>query len=108
MIHVHLVKNSACVLAILRKTLLFLTCAVGLPFCLYAQALPPSVNLAPVAIPSASYVSGDTAVTALNSGYLPRNSRDNHRGSLGNWPHKGTEWVEYDWSQPISTKQIEV
>src|ERR1039457_51353 len=75
---------------------------------LRAQASNAPVNLAVVATPSGSYVSGDTSVTALNDGFTPRNSRDNRRGSYGNWPRTGTQWVEYDWSQPVSTKQIEV
>jgi len=74
---------------------------------LFAQDAAPA-NIAAVATPSAANVSGDTSVTALNDGYTPRNSRDNRRGSYGNWPHTGTQWAEYDWSQPISTKQIEV
>jgi DUF1680 family protein len=67
-----------------------------------------AVNIAVVATPSSSFVSGDTTVTALNNGATPRNSRDARSGSYGNWPQTGTEWVEYDWSQPISTKQVEV
>ena len=75
---------------------------------LLAQNSNAPVNLAVVAQASASEVSGDTSVTALNDGFTPRNSADNRRGSYGNWPNTGTQWVEYDWSQPISTKQIEV
>jgi DUF1680 family protein len=66
------------------------------------------VNLGIVGVPSSSYVSGDTTVKALNSGYTPRNSRDARQGSYGNWPRTGTEWVQYEWSQPISTRQTEV
>ena len=66
------------------------------------------VNLAAVAQPSSSYVSGDTRPTALNDGYDPRSSRDARRGSYGNWPRRGTQWVQYDWSQPISTSKIDV
>jgi len=66
------------------------------------------VNLAVVAQPSASYTSGDTSVAALNDGNEARSSRDRRRGSYGNWPRRDTQWVQYDWSQPISTKQIEV
>src|ERR1043166_3142755 len=61
-----------------------------------------------VATPSSSFVSGDTRNAALNDGLAPRSSRDNRRGSYGNWPRQGTQWVQYEWSQPISTKQIEV
>ena len=75
---------------------------------LRAQSSNAPVNLAAAATPSGSYVSGDTTLAALNDGYAPRNSRDNRRGSYGNWPTTGTQWVEYDWSRPVSTKQIEV
>jgi uncharacterized protein len=67
-----------------------------------------AVNLAVVATPSSSYVSGDTRDSALNDGSKPRNSRGDRRGTYGNWPRQGTQWVQYDWSQPVSTKQIEV
>jgi uncharacterized protein len=67
-----------------------------------------AANLAVVAKPSTSYVSGDTTTAALNDEYEPRNARDNRRGSYGNWPRTGTQWVQYDWSQPISTNRVEV
>jgi hypothetical protein len=73
-----------------------------------AQNSSAPANLAAVAKASASGVSDDTSLAALNDGYAPRNSRDNRHGSYGNWPDTGTQWVEYDWSQPVSTKQIEV
>ena len=65
-------------------------------------------NLAVVATASASYVSSDTTVAALNSGYEPRASGDARRGSYGNWDKTGTQWVQYEWSQPISTSNIDV
>jgi uncharacterized protein len=68
----------------------------------------PAVNLAVVAEPSSSYVSGDTSLTALNDGHEPRRSRDRRRGSYGNWNRVGTQWVQYEWTQPISTNRIEV
>ena len=73
-----------------------------------APAPSAGVNLAPVATASASFVSGDTSVDALNDGANPRDSRDNRRGSYGNWNRTGTQWVQYDWSQPISTRKVEV
>jgi len=66
------------------------------------------VNLAVVAEPSGSYVSGDTSLTALNDQNDPRNSRDRRRGSYGNWPRRGTQWVQYNWSRSISTNKIDV
>jgi DUF1680 family protein len=73
-----------------------------------AQEESPGVNLAVVAQPSTSYVSGDTRPTALNDGYEPTGSWDARQGSYGNWPRRGTQWVQYDWSRPISTNKIGV
>lgn len=68
----------------------------------------PAVNLAVVATPSASHVSGDTSLAALNDDQRPRNSRERGSGSYGNWPRQGTQWVQYEWSQPIATARVEV
>jgi len=73
-----------------------------------AEQSASGVNLAVVAEASSSYVSGDTSLAALNDGYQPTNSRDRRRGSYGNWPRRGTQWVQYDWSKPISTNKIDV
>jgi len=81
---------------------------ISCPHVLLAQNSNAPVNLAMVATPSSSFVSGDTTLAALNDGYAPRNSRDNRRGFYGNWPRTGAQWVEYDWSRPVSTRQIEV
>src|ERR1051326_4845865 len=79
------------------------------PLCTPATVLcQTNVNLAVVATPSASYVSGDTSLGALNDELVPRSSRDNRRGSYGNWNRTGTQWVQYEWSQPISTARMEV
>jgi uncharacterized protein len=67
-----------------------------------------AVNMALVATPSSLYCSGDTTLAALNDGFAPRNSGDSEHRSYGNWPRTDTQWVQYDWSQPISTKQIDV
>ena len=86
--------------------------SVALGILLLARLAPAqetnAANLALVATPSSSYVSGDTRNTALNDGSSPRNSRGDRRGTYGNWPRRDTQWVQYDWSQPISTKQVEV
>lgn len=67
-----------------------------------------AANMAMVAQPSTSYVSGDTTVGALNDGIEPRQSDFRGEGSYGNWPRTGTQWVQYDWSKPISTDAIAV
>jgi len=90
-------------LAILTSSLLCLQTA------LVAQSgIAEPANLALVASPSSSYVSGDTSLEALNDGYDPRSSRDSRRGSYGNWPRTGTQWVQYEWSRPICTDKIDV
>jgi len=73
-----------------------------------ATAAASSVNLAVVAEPSSSYVSGDTSLAALHDGHAPESSHVRGRGSYGNWPRKGTQWVQYDWSRPIRTWKIDV
>ena len=67
-----------------------------------------AANLALVAKPSTSFASGDTTVNALNDGFTPRSSWDASHKTYGNWPRTDTEWVQYEWSQPISTKQVDV
>lgn len=81
---------------------LFLLCAKS------TFAADESANMAVVATPSASHVSGDTRVSALNDGIEPRRSDFREQGCYGNWPRTGTQWVQYDWGKPISTAAIEV
>lgn len=66
------------------------------------------VNLAKVAIPSSLYTSGDTTNAALKDGFTPTNSADNEHGSYGNWPKVDTQWVQYNWSQSVTTNKIDV
>src|SRR5690348_9120582 len=73
-----------------------------------ARAETNAPNLAVVATPSALYCSGDTTVDALNDGFKPRSSSDARHHSYGNWPRTDKQWVEYDWTQPIATRQMDV
>jgi DUF1680 family protein len=73
-----------------------------------AEGGPPGANLAVVATASTSFVSGHETITALNNGTTPANSNDKSHGAYGNWPRTGTQWVQYDWSQPITTRQMDV
>ena len=73
-----------------------------------AQTADGPVNLAKVAIPSSLYTSGDTRISALNDGNTPANSRDQLHGSYGNWPRTDTQWVQYDWSKPVTTNKVDV
>jgi len=72
-----------------------------------AEAEEP-VNLAPVATPSSLYVSGDTRLTALNSGIDPAKSMAEPHNAFGTWPRVDTQWAQYEWSQPVTTDHIEV
>ena len=72
---------------------------------------PPGVNLAPVATDSTSYVSPWQTLSAINDGYDPANSGDTSHGAYGNWVGNGpngTQWVEYDFTQPITTAKTDV
>jgi uncharacterized protein len=69
---------------------------------------PRGENLAPLAQPSTSYVSGHEKLSAINDGFEPGGIRDHSHGAYGNWPRTGTQWVQYDWSRPISTRQVDV
>ncbi len=93
-------SNLLCSLTILAACVAVLPCSAA-----FAQQ---AVNLALVATPSSSYVSGDTRNTALNDGFDPRNSQDAWRGSYGNWPTRGVQWVQYEWNQAIHTAKIDV
>jgi DUF1680 family protein len=80
----------------------------GLIVSLFCAASAWGVNIAVVGETSSSHVSGDTSLGALNDGTAPNTSHSRGRGSYGNWPTKGTQWVQYEWSRPISTKKIDV
>ena len=67
-----------------------------------------TVNLAKVATPTASHISGDTKLSALNDGFDPANSRDDSHGSYGNWPRTDAQWIQYEWSKPVTTNRIDV
>ncbi|HEX9339145.1 MAG TPA: NEW3 domain-containing protein, partial [Pseudonocardiaceae bacterium] len=65
--------------------------------------LPPgSTNLAPSATPSASYTSPWENVTAINDGIYPTSSNDSQDLRWGTWPMQGTQWIELDWTTPVT------
>jgi len=67
-----------------------------------------TVNLAKVATASSLYVSGDTKLSALNDGITPNASNDDRSGSFGTWPKLDTQWVQYEWSEPVTTNKVDV
>jgi DUF1680 family protein len=75
----------------------------------FAQEIAsPALNIALAATPSSSYVSGDTKLSNLNDGNSPRTSRGNPAAAYGNWPQRGTQWVQYDWKLPIFTNKVDI
>lgn len=98
-------------MACLAATLLAGAAVLSLP-AVWAQPTSiqatTSANLALVATPSASYVSGDQTVNALNDGFDPANSNDQLHGAYGNRNRTGTQWVQYEWSQPVSVNRMDV
>jgi hypothetical protein len=73
--------------------------------------LPPGgTDLALTATASASYTSPWTTVTAINNGIYPIQSSDDNNLTpyWGDWPVQGTQYVELDWSSPVTTNGTDV
>lgn len=66
------------------------------------------MNLAVVAKASTSFVSAHETLGALNDGQTPAHSDDKSHGAYGNWPQTGTQWVQYEWSQPIKCNRMDI
>jgi len=71
-------------------------------------AMPGRVNVALVAKVSTSFVSGHETLDAVNDGFKQTGSNDKRYGAYGNWPRKGTHWVQYEWSKPVNVDCIDV
>jgi len=65
-------------------------------------------NVALFAKPSASFVSGHETIDAVNDGFKPANSNDKRCGAYGNWAHRGTHWIQYEWSKRVNVDSIDV
>jgi len=73
--------------------------------------LPPgATDLALTATASASYASPWTTITAINNGIYPIQSSDDSDLTpyWGTWPMAGTQYMELDWTQPITTNSSSV
>ena len=69
--------------------------------------IPEGKNLALVASPTGSSRYG-ASMTSLNDGLIPVNT-GGMRTSVNRPPQRlTTQWVQYDWLQPVSTKEIAV
>jgi DUF1680 family protein len=85
----------------------FIFLLTGVVSAMATESVAP-LNLAEFATASTSYVSPHETLSGINGDFDPANSNDKTRGAYGNWPRAGTQWVEYWWSQPISTSKIDV
>ncbi|PSL52801.1 glycosyl hydrolase family 43 [Saccharothrix carnea] len=63
-------------------------------------------NLAPSATASTSHVSAWESLAALNNGGTPVSSADRSNLAYGNWPERGTQWVEYRWPTAKSVDKV--
>jgi len=63
-------------------------------------------NLATSATASTSYVSSWESLAALNNGGTPASSADRSNLAYGNWPERGTQWVEYQWPTSRSINKV--
>ncbi len=70
--------------------------------------MPQAANLALAATASTSFVSGHESLAALHDGKPPRSSFDYALGAYGNWPKRGTQWVQYEWPVAVSVSAVEV
>jgi len=70
-----------------------------------AAPLTTRPNLAIVATPSA--VRGGFGITTLNDGVAPTN-QGNFRGGGNRTQARSQYWVQYDWTQPVNTKEIAI
>jgi len=71
------------------------------------EKVPPGKNLAIVATPSGSFRYG-TSMNSLNDGLTPVNTGRMRTGG-GRQPQRlSTQWVQYDWLQPVTTGKIAV
>lgn len=85
--------------------LLALLCMAAPLFSQQAANFSAKPNLAVIAIPSGLNRFGPW-VAGLNDGLTPTNTEGRRRGN--NLPPRSQYWVEYEWKQPIHTKEIAV
>jgi hypothetical protein len=67
-----------------------------------------STNHALTGTRSTSYVSPWENLAAINDGFTPTSSADRSHPVYGNWPQQGTQWVQYDWTAPVTLRQASV
>lgn len=68
-----------------------------------------TINIALIATPSTSFVSGWESLAAVNDGFTPSNSNDKTKTAYGNWNNPNSfQWVQYDWNQVFIATSAEI
>ncbi|SHF92477.1 Por secretion system C-terminal sorting domain-containing protein [Mariniphaga anaerophila] len=68
-----------------------------------------SANIALIATPSTSFVSGWENLNAVNDGFSPSHSGDKSNTAYGNWNNPNSyQWVQYNWDQKYIAKSVEI
>ena len=71
-----------------------------------------SLNIARVAFPSSLTLASESRISALNNGFTPESSFDRSHGLFAlhevELPESGVQWVQYDWTQPVSVNRVSV
>ncbi|MEV6302176.1 family 43 glycosylhydrolase [Actinoplanes sp. NPDC051861] len=62
---------------------------------------PLTGNVAPIAVPTASYTAGWNSVGALNDDADPANPAQAQLWGTWSGTRPATQWVQYDWTRPI-------
>jgi PKD repeat protein len=65
-------------------------------------------NWAPFATATCSYTSPWENCQGINSGIDPTSSNPGIGVGWGTWPNGGTQWMQLDWAEPITTDRTEV
>ena len=68
----------------------------------------PTGNIALGATATTSYVSPWENLAAVNNGSTPASSADRSNLVYGNWPERGTQWLEYTWPSARSINRTSV
>jgi len=68
----------------------------------------PTGNIALGATAATSYVSPWENLAAVNNGSTPASSADRSNLVYGNWPERGTQWLEYTWPSARSINRTSV
>jgi hypothetical protein len=68
-------------------------------------------NVGLLATPTASVTAGWNTVAGLNDDVAPTSSGnvdpDDNAHVWGAWPEIGTQWVQYDWDEPVTVDQVQ-